>query len=146
KYGRDHVAQIITFGTYQARSLLRELMKTMGIDGSDVQYVLKHIPQQGSMRIAQLVNTSSELKAYIQQSEKLKTLFSIANKLEGLPRNASTHAAGVVICDDPLEWHVPLSIGSNDIRITQYPMNDLEEIGLLKMDFLGLRSEERRVG
>src|SRR5699024_3671370 len=102
--------------------------------------VLKHIPHQGNKRIAQIVHSSPELKAYIQQSGQLKTLFSIATKLEGLPRNASTHAAGVIICDDRLQKHVPLSIGSNDLRITQYPMNDLEAIGLLKMDFLGLRN------
>src|SRR5699024_46626 len=87
-----------------------------------------------------IVRSSKELGSYIQQSERLKTLFSIADKLEGIPRNASTHAAGVVICDDPLVNHVPLTVGSSDIRITQYPMNDLEAIGLLKMDFLGLRN------
>lgn len=140
KYGRAHVAQITTFGTFQVRSLLRELMKTLGIDEQDVHYILKQIPQQSSEPVAQVVRSSTELKKYVQRSEQLKTLFSIANKLEGLPRNVSTHAAGVVICDDPLVNHVPLASGSNGIHVTQYPMNDLEAIGLLKMDFLGLRN------
>src|SRR5699024_301411 len=140
KYGRAHVAQITTFGTFQVRSLLRELMKTLGIDEQDVHYILKQIPQQSSETVAQTVRSSTELKKYGQRSEQLKTLFSIANKLEGLPRNVSTHAAGVVICDDPLVNHVPLASGSNGIHVTQYPMNDLEAIGLLKMDFLGLRN------
>lgn len=140
KYGRRHVAQIITFGTYQARSLVRDLIKTMGIDEREANFLLKHIPQQEDRSIAQLVQASSELKNYIETSDSLKTLFTIAHKLEGLPKNVSTHAAGVVICDDPLVEHVPLEAGSNNIPITQYPMNDLETIGLLKMDFLGLRN------
>src|SRR5699024_11732802 len=94
KYGRAHVAQITTFGTFQVRSLLRELMKTLGIVEQDVHYILKQIPQQSSEPVAQVVRSSTELKKYVQRSEQLKTLFSIANKLEGLPRNVSTHAAG----------------------------------------------------
>lgn len=140
KYGREHVAQIITFGTYQVRSLLRELMKTMGINDQDVDYILKQVAHPGGKSITDIVRASQELKTYIQQSERLRTLFSIANKLEGLPRNVATHAAGVVICNEPLVKHVPLAVGGNEIRVTQFPMNDLEAIGLLKMDFLGLRN------
>lgn len=140
KYGDKHVAQIITFGTYQARSLMRDLIKTMGIDDRDANFILKHIPAEENKSIAGFIHASNELKAYIQQSNTLKTLFSIAHKLEGLPRNVSTHAAGVIICDDPLVDHIPLASGSNDMPITQFPMDDLEAIGLLKMDFLGLRN------
>lgn len=140
KYGKDHVAQIITFGTYAARSVIRELIKTIGVDQQDAYFILNHIPVQAQKSIVEYVNEAEELKQYIKQSEKLKILFMIASKLEGLPRHISTHAAGVVISEKPLVEHVPLTIGANETSLTQFAMNELEAVGLLKMDFLGLRN------
>lgn len=140
KYGDLHVAQIITFGTFAARSIVRELIKTMDIDKQDAYFILKALPTGSGKPLRDVIQSSPELKEYIKQSEQLKRLFTIALKLEGLPRHLSTHAAGVVISEEPLTEHVPLTAGTNDIRLTQYPMNDLESIGLLKMDFLGLRN------
>lgn len=140
KYGEEQVAQIITFGTFAARSLLREMIKTIGIDQQDANFILKQIPLQSKKRIAELVRESKELTQFIKQSDQLKILFSVAAKLEGIPRHISTHAAGVVISEEPLIEHVPLTIGANETSLTQYTMNDLEAIGLLKMDFLGLRN------
>ncbi|GAB4074994.1 DNA polymerase III subunit alpha [Barrientosiimonas marina] len=140
KYGDDHVAQIITFGTFAARSLLRELIKTMDIDRQDAAFILKYIPAQANQPIAAYIKGSEELQQYIKQSDKLKLLFTIAAKLEGLPKHMSTHAAGVVISEEPLIHHVPLTVGTHETYLTQYAMNDLEAVGLLKMDFLGLRN------
>ncbi|WP_106496929.1 DNA polymerase III subunit alpha [Lentibacillus sp. Marseille-P4043] len=140
KYGADHVAQIITFGTFAARSVVRELIKTIGIDKQDAQFILREIPVQAKKTLVEYVHESEDLKQYIKQSEKLKALFKIATILEGLPRHISTHAAGVVISEKPFEEHVPLTVGANDIYLTQFSMNHLETIGLLKMDFLGLRN------
>src|SRR5699024_6252056 len=138
KYGKEHVAQIITFGTFAPRSILRELIKTIGINQPDAYFIMKHIPTNAQKRIVNYVEESNELKQYIKQSESLKLLFTIAEKLEGLPRHVSTHAAGVVISDKPLVEHAPLTTGSNETSLTQYSMNHLEAIGLLKIDFLGL--------
>ncbi|KGX89102.1 DNA polymerase III subunit alpha [Pontibacillus litoralis] len=140
KYGPEHVAQIITFGTFGPRSILRELAKVMGIDQQEISYVLKFIPQTISQSIVAIVQESSELKSYIQQSSDMQFLFKLATKLEGLPRHASTHAAGVIISKDPLITHVPLTSGHDGVPLTQYAMSELEAIGLLKMDFLGLRN------
>ncbi|WP_163971622.1 DNA polymerase III subunit alpha [Oceanobacillus halotolerans] len=140
KYGSDHVAQIITFGTFAARSLLRELIKTMGISQEDANYLLNKIPVQANQSIVDYVKQSDDLQTYIKKSNSLKALFSVAVKLEGLPRHVSTHAAGIVISESELVNHVPLIAGTNDLYVTQFPMNDLEAIGLLKMDFLGLRN------
>ncbi|WP_164668387.1 DNA polymerase III subunit alpha [Virgibacillus doumboii] len=140
KYGDEHVAQIITFGTFAARSLLRELIKTIGIDQQDANFILKEIPVQAKKSITEFVKESNDLQQYIKQSAPLKALFAVAAKLEGLPRHISTHAAGVVISDKSLTEYVPLTIGANETYLTQFPMNDLEAIGLLKMDFLGLRN------
>ncbi|WP_010099145.1 DNA polymerase III subunit alpha [Ornithinibacillus scapharcae] len=139
KYGEGHVAQIITFGTFAARSLIRELGKTMNINQQDIYFILKQIPNQsGTLR--SIFNSSSELTNYVQQSESLIELFRVANILEGLPRHTSTHAAGVVISEEQLKEHVPLTIGTSETALTQYPMADLESLGLLKIDFLGLRN------
>lgn len=139
KYGADHVAQIITFGTFAARSLLRELVKTMEIPQSDAAYLLKMIPNNAASLSAGL-KASEELTAYVKESEQLKSLFRIGVKLEGLPRHASTHAAGIVISADPLVKTVPLASGHDEVALTQFAMKELEQLGLLKMDFLGLRN------
>ena len=140
KYGRDHVAQIITFGTFAARSLIRELMKTMEVDRHDQAYILQHIPVQANKPIVSYLQANKEFGDYIKQSEKLRILFLIAITLEGLPRHISTHAAGIVIGKNALMEHVPLTKGTHDTYLTQYAMNELEAIGLLKIDILGLRN------
>lgn len=140
KYGEDYVAQIITFGTFQARSILREVMKVMEIDEADQTYILRHIPTEGSEGLARIVKRQKELVDYIKQSNRLRTLFSVALQLEGLPRHMSIHAAGIVIGSRPLRLDVPLTKGSASMYVTQYAMDDLESIGLLKMDLLGLRN------
>ena len=94
KYGDEHVAQIITFGTFAARSLLRELIKTIGIDQQDAYFLLKEIPVQANKSLLEYIQASTDLKQFIKQSNSLKALFTIALKLEGLPRHVSTHAAG----------------------------------------------------
>ncbi|PWU69173.1 DNA polymerase III subunit alpha [Gracilibacillus dipsosauri] len=140
KYGVEQVAQIITFGTFAARSILRELSKTMEIPDSDLYYILKKLPKESNEKLAVLLKKSPELIDYVKQSEKLKILFKVANRLEGLPRHHSTHAAGVIISDQPLTKYVPVMPSQNQMLLTQYPMNDLEKVGLLKFDFLGLRN------
>lgn len=140
KYGEDYVAQIITFGTYQARSTLREVMKVMDINEADQAYILRHIPSQATKRIVDIVREQKELVNYIKQSNRLRRLFSVAIQLEGLPRHMSIHAAGIVIGSRPLRQDVPLTKGSPSMYVTQYAMNELEAIGLLKMDLLGLRN------
>ncbi len=140
KYGPDHVAQIITYGTFAARSLIRELIKTLQIDQQDAAFILKEIPQHTSQSISDIVKASEPIVNYAKQSPKLQVLFKVASRLEGLPRHISTHAAGIVISEEPLVRHVPLIAGHNGVALTQFAMKELEAIGLLKMDFLGLRN------
>lgn len=140
KYGESHVAQIITFGTFAARSLIRELIKTLDVNPQDARFILRELPKQSSEPIAEMMRNLPELSEYVKQSPKLKTLFAIALRLEGLPRHISTHAAGVVMSEEPLLEHVPLTKGTGNTYLTQYAMNELEALGLLKMDFLGLRN------
>lgn len=140
KYGDDHVAHIITFGTFGARSLLRELMKTLDVHERDQAYLLRHIPTQSSDSVIDHVNRSDELKQYVKKSKKLRILFIIAQKLEGLPRHVSTHAAGIVITKEKLINYVPLMTGQDDLYLTQYSMNELEAVGILKFDLLGLKN------
>ncbi|GAB3791900.1 DNA polymerase III subunit alpha [Virgibacillus kimchii] len=141
KYGEEHVAQIITFGTFAARSIIRELIKTLAIDPDDANFILKQTASFPNKQIAEMVTAFDEdVKAYIKQSRKLKMLIAIAIKLEGIPRNISTHAAGIVVTEDPLVELVPLTMGANESNLTQFSMNDLEALGLLKIDLLGLRN------
>ncbi|MEQ6388676.1 DNA polymerase III subunit alpha [Bacillaceae bacterium S4-13-58] len=140
KYGENHVAQIVTFGTFAARSIVRELIKVMGIDQQDSSFVLRELSKSSDGKLTEMVRNSFSLKDYIAKNEEMKHLFRMAIRLEGLPRNTSTHAAGLVISKRPLVHFAPTLPGQNGIPLTQYPMNDLEEIGLLKIDFLGLRN------
>jgi len=139
-YGSQYVAQIVTFGTFGARSLIRELMKTMDIDRHDQAYILQHIPVQANKPLLTYIKADESFQQYIKQSPTLRTLFRVALTLEGLPRHVSTHAAGIVIGKDPLIEDVPLMEGTNETNLTQYAMNELEAIGLLKIDILGLRN------
>lgn len=139
KYGADRVAQIVTFGTLAARAAIRDVGRAMGMPYSAVDTVAKLVPSDLHITIEQAVEKSHELSALMNENEQINELIETAKKVEGMPRNASTHAAGVVITHDPVSSYVPLA--TNDgVPVTQYIMTALEELGLLKMDFLGLRT------
>ena len=138
KYGRDHVAQIVTFGTLAAKAAVRDVGRVMGIAYSEVDRVAKCIPFALNMTIDKALNESPELKEIYENESALKSVIDIARAIEGMPRNASTHAAGVVITDKPVSDYVPLSM-NGDLIVTQYTMNNIADLGLLKIDFLGLR-------
>ncbi|MGH2449641.1 MAG: DNA polymerase III subunit alpha [Chloroflexota bacterium] len=140
RYGHDHVAQIITFGTFGARSGIRDVGRVMGLSYSDTDRVAKLIPApNGTIALAR--ETVTEFRDLYESDSAIKQLVDTAEDLEGVARHASTHAAGVVISKEPLAEHVPLyKVPKNDQVTTQYSMGALEKIGLLKMDFLGLRT------
>ena len=143
KYGSDHVAQIVTFGTLAAKASVRDVGRALGMSLSDVDRVAKLIPTGPNVTIDNSMEKVPELKALYDREQPLRELIDTAKKVEGVARHSSTHAAGVVISRDPLVDHVPLQRagGKSEGDITtQYPMSRLEEIGLLKMDFLGLRT------
>ncbi|HAN44449.1 MAG TPA: DNA polymerase III subunit alpha, partial [Ruminococcaceae bacterium] len=139
KYGADHVAQIITFGTMAARGAIRDVGRAMGIPYQEVDAVAKAIPFEINMTIEKALSISPQLKELYNADSTIKELVDMAKKIEGMPRHASTHAAGVVITRDSADSYVPLQ-KSDEAIITQYTMTTLEELGLLKMDFLGLRT------
>ncbi len=139
KYGADHVAQIVTFGTMAARNAIRDVGRALAMSYSEVDRIAKMIPMELKMTLKKALKMNPELLDEYNSDSKVKYLLDMSMKLEGLPRHASTHAAGVVICDKPVVEYVPLN--SNDgVVNTQYTMTTLEELGLLKMDFLGLRT------
>lgn len=140
KYGDMHVAQIVTFGTLAAKAALRDVGRVMGIDSKAADRLAKVIPSKPGTTLKEAVTVSSELKTLLQQSEELQRVFQTALKVEGLPRHTSTHAAGVVLSEEPLTQVVPIQEGHDGVYLTQYAMNYLEDLGLLKMDFLGLRN------
>lgn len=140
KYGAEHVAQIITFGTMAARAAVRDVGRVLGIPFGEVDKAAKLIPSNPGMTITKALERSQELNSLYTSNDRIKTLLTMAMKVEGMPRHASTHAAGVVISRDPLTNAVPLQAGSEEAALTQYSMEHLEAIGLLKMDFLGLRT------
>ncbi|MCD6473065.1 DNA polymerase III subunit alpha [Candidatus Aerophobetes bacterium] len=138
KYGEENVTQIITFGTMAARAAVRDVGRVLGIPYSKVDKIAKLIPFNKELKVA--IKESLELKEFIKKDGKIKTLFEIAQKIEGLTRHASTHAAGVVITPDKLTKYTPLYRTNKNEITTQYEMHSLEAIGLLKMDFLGLKT------
>lgn len=140
KYGHDRVAQIITFGTLAARAAVRDVGRVMGLSLGLVDRVAKMIPQSPGMTIDRAMQLNPDLVKLIGDNKQVAKLIQLAKGLEGLPRHASTHAAGVVISREPLTEYVPLQQGSEGLNLTQYPMEVLEQVGLLKMDFLGLRN------
>ncbi|MDR0266858.1 DNA polymerase III subunit alpha [Paenibacillus sp.] len=140
KYGHEHVAQIITFGTMAARAAVRDVGRALNVPYGEVDKVAKLIPGAHGISIKRALELSEELQKYALQNAKIRELLEMAMKVEGMPRHASTHAAGVVISRDPLTDAVPLQEGGEHIALTQYSMENLESIGLLKMDFLGLRT------
>ena len=139
KYGADHVAQIITFGTMAARGAIRDVGRALAIPYAEVDSVAKLVPMELGVTIEKAMSSSADLKKKYEENPKLKELIDMAKKLEGMPRHASTHAAGVVITEKPVSEYVPLA-KNDEAVVTQFTMTTLEELGLLKMDFLGLRT------
>jgi DNA polymerase III subunit alpha len=140
KYGTDRVAQIITFGTMAARAAIRDVGRVLNMAPAVVGRIAKLIPAEPGMTLDKAVKKSAELRQILEQNMQAEKLFRLARAVEGMPRHASTHAAGIVISRDSLTEHVPLQEGHDGHSLTQYSMEQLEEIGLLKMDFLGLRN------
>lgn len=140
KYGQERVAQIITFGTMAAKAAVRDVGRVMGMPYNEVDRAAKLIPHQLGVTLAEALQASPDLKALASKQPKTAELLELAMKVEGMPRHASTHAAGVIISREPLTRYVPLQEGNEQTALTQYPMEHLESIGLLKMDFLGLRT------
>lgn len=139
KYGADHVSQIITFGTMSARMVIRDVGRALDIPYAECDKLAKMIPNELHITIAKAMEQNRELKEIYEQNMDTKNLIDIAMALEGMPRQASTHACGIVITKDPVDTYVPLYVRDGLIS-TQYVMTTLEELGLLKMDFLGLRT------
>ncbi len=139
KYGSDHVAQITTFGTMAARAALRDVGRVLGMPYQTVDGVAKLVPPDPKMTLTRALELSSELKSRYEQEPEVHELVDTALKIEGMPRHASTHAAGVVITPEPTIEYVPLS-ANDGLPVTQFTMTTIEELGLLKMDFLGLRT------
>ncbi len=139
KYGADHVAQIITFGTMAARAAVRDVGRALHMPYGDVDKVAKMVPYELNMTLDRALTMSPELRAAYDNEAEVKNLIDLSRRLEGQPRHASTHAAGVVISRSPVMKVVPLQKNDESVT-TQFPMGTLEELGLLKMDFLGLRT------
>ncbi|WP_027964264.1 DNA polymerase III subunit alpha [Halalkalibacillus halophilus] len=139
KYGNDRVSQIVTFGTFQAKSIIRELSKVFRVERETVTYLLKQLPANISS-LKEFIQQEEGIKTYIKQSDKLIKMFQAAIIIEGLPRHHSIHAAGVIISNESLLSKIPMMQGQSNELLTQLPMGDLEALGLLKMDFLGLRN------
>jgi DNA polymerase-3 subunit alpha len=138
KYGRENVAQIITFGTMKARAVVRDVARVMDIPYADADRVAKAVPPSLDMTLAKALEESPALKDLQQKDERVRELLTVAQRLEGMTRHASVHAAGVVIAPKPLTEFVPLYKSQKDEIVTQWAMKEVERVGLLKMDFLGL--------
>ncbi len=140
KYGKDRVVQIVTFGTLAARGVIRDVGRVMDLPYAMVDSIAKMIPQELNITIDKALKVNSELHKLYEEDEQVHTLIDMSRRLEGLPRHTSMHAAGVVISQKAVDEYVPLSRASDGSITTQFTMTTLEELGLLKMDFLGLRT------
>jgi DNA polymerase III subunit alpha len=140
KYGELHVAQIVTFGTMAAKAAIRDVGRAFGLNTKELEQLSRRIPTVLGINLEDAYKESHLLRAFIDESPLNRKLYDTALKLEGLPRHTSTHAAGVVISEKQLIELIPIQQGHNQVYLTQYSMEHLEEIGLLKMDFLGLRN------
>lgn len=138
KYGKDHVAHIVTFGTFAARSAVREVAKTMGVNSTRIAEITSKL--NGMLTIRENIERNEELQKLMADFSDIRRIFEIAERIEGIPRNTSTHAAGIVISGEPLMHFTALSLGLNGVYQTQYEAEDLELLGLVKMDLLGLRN------
>ncbi|NLN14330.1 MAG: DNA polymerase III subunit alpha [Tissierellia bacterium] len=139
KYGADRVAQIVTFGTMAARGAIRDVGRALNMPYGEVDFIAKQVPNELGMTIEKALNVNPTLRDQYENNEEIRLLIDYAMKVEGLPRHTSTHAAGVVISKEPITNYVPL-LRNGDSLSTQFNMIELEELGLLKMDFLGLRT------
>ncbi|MBR5112668.1 MAG: DNA polymerase III subunit alpha [Clostridia bacterium] len=139
KYGADHVAQIVTFGTLAARQAVRDIGRVKGSAYGNVDRIAKLIPNELNITIDSALRESDELRELYESDKEVKDIVDLASKVESMPRHASTHAAGIVITADPVDTYVPLA-KNDDNTVTQFTMKGLEKLGLLKMDFLGLRT------
>ena len=139
RYGQDHVAQIITFGTMAARAVIRDVGRVMDMSYQETDRIAKLVPFELGMTLERALSLSTELRRLYEGDDRVREVIDTAKKLEGMPRNASTHAAGVLITSEPVVNYVPLQT-NDDVVTTQFPMGTLEALGLLKMDFLGLRT------
>ncbi|QPC47213.1 DNA polymerase III subunit alpha [Mangrovibacillus cuniculi] len=140
KYGKKHVAQIVTFGTLAAKAAIRDTGRTFGLSTKELEQWSRLIPSKPGTTLEDVYQQSKELRSFIQETDQNQQMWHVAKTIEGLPRHASTHAAGIIISPFPLVEKVPLLHGGEDIPLTQFTMDILESIGLLKMDFLGLRN------
>ena len=140
KYGKDQVVQIVTFGTLAAKNCIRDVGRALDLPYSLCDTIAKLIPAELNMTIDRALSVNPELRSLYESDEQVKKLIDLSKRLEGLPRHTSMHAAGVVISQKAVDEYVPLSRGSDGAVVTQYTMTALEELGLLKMDFLGLRT------
>ena len=140
KYGKDRVVQIVTFGTLAARGVIRDVGRVLDMPYAQVDVIAKMIPQELNITIDKALNMNPELKKAYDEQEEIHHLIDMAKRLEGLPRHTSMHAAGVVISQKDVDEYVPLSKAQDGSITTQFTMTTLEELGLLKMDFLGLRT------
>ena len=140
KYGKDRVAQIVTFGTLAARGVIRDVGRVLDMPYAQVDVIAKMIPQELNITIDRALEMNPELKKAYEEQEDIRRLIDTARRLEGLPRHTSMHAAGVVISQKAVDEYVPLSRAQDGSITTQFTMTTLEELGLLKMDFLGLRT------
>ena len=139
KYGHDRVAQIVTFGTMAARGAIRDVGRVLNFTFAETDVVAKQVPATPKITLKEALEVSPKLKEMYDTDDRVRMLIDTARSLEGMPRNTSTHAAGVVITAEPVRTYVPLS-KNDDTSVTQYTMTTIEELGLLKMDFLGLRN------
>ena len=144
KYGKDCVAQIVTFGTLAARGVIRDVGRVMDLPYAYVDSIAKMIPQELGITIDKALQMNPELRKLYESDETVTHLIDMAKRLEGLPRHCSMHAAGVVICQKPVEEYVPLSRAADGTITTQFIMTTLEELGLLKMDFLGQLARKKQ--
>lgn len=140
KYGSERVAQIITFGTMAAKAAVRDVGRALGLPLSQVDKVAKLIPNEPKITLERALETVPDLAQLYQENSEVHELLDLAKAVEGMPRHSSTHAAGVVIAKEPVMSYLPMQKTSDGVVITQFPMKTVEEIGLLKMDFLGLRN------
>jgi DNA polymerase III subunit alpha len=142
KYGKDYVCQIITFGTMKAKAAIRDVGRVMEMPYAEVDRIAKLVPDQLNITLDDAMEAEPQLKELVESDAKVRAVFETARALENSPRHASTHAAGVVISHDPLSCHVPLFKGAKDTDevVTQFPMGDVEKVGLVKFDFLGLKT------
>ena len=140
KYGKDHVVQIVTFGTLQARAVLRDVGRALDMSYADVDRIAKMVPKELGITLDKALSGNPEFRAAYEGEPEAKKLIDMSMRLEGLPRHTGIHAAGVVIAPAPVDEFVPLSRSADNVITTQYTMTTLEELGLLKMDFLGLRN------